>query len=151
MHDLEADHWPAIGRFGKTLDVRRKAAMFEGKAVQALADRVEQLAEELRATQARCDHLEQALSQREAESGQMRDDLERALSQQEAEFGRMRDHFEQALSQREAEFGRMRDDQRLLGRRLDETETQSGKAMTGLFERIEQLRGRNAATTRHPT
>ncbi len=88
--------------------------MFEGKAVQALADRVGQLAADLRAAQARCDQLEAA------------------------------------LSQQEADLKRVRADQLLLGRRLDEAETQSGKAMTGLLERIEQLRGLDALGARAP-
>ena len=113
----------------------RRFVMFEGKTVQALADRVEQLATDLRATQARCDQLQQELSQRDAELRRMH-----------------ADQLEEELPRREVELRRVRADQLVLGRRLDEAVAQSGKAVTGLLARMNQLGEEDAtgASLRRP-
>ena len=49
----------------------------------------------------------------------------------------------QALEARDADSEKLRLDQVVLGKRLDEAQTQSRKAVAGLFDRFETLRARS--------
>ena len=51
-----------------------------------------------------------------------------------------------ALEARDVQVEKLRLDQLVLGRRLDEAQVQSGKAVTGLFDRLEALRTRVQTT-----